>query len=158
MNAALGGALVFLAAVLLAGYVTAAKPVISQMGSALFTSVAMSSASVFILMHFAIVSAGEGASATTPILWALGAALAIPCTVFPSFMISEAIARIGPGLTSAIGGIGPVATAIFAVAILNEPFGWAHAVALVFATCGILLLSRTGRAYPKEINTARVRQ
>ncbi len=141
-NTALGAGLVFLAAVLFAGYVTAAKSVISRLGSPLFTSIAMSAASVCILTHFAINATREGSAATTPTLWGLGIFLAIPCTVLPSFMISEAIARIGPGLTSAIGGIGPLATAIFAVIVLNEPFGWPHAAALVLTVFGILLLTR----------------
>jgi len=139
----LGVGLVFLSALLFAAYVTAAKPVISQLGSLLFTSIAMSAAAICILLHFAVGAASGGAPLTSPALWYLGAMLAIPCTVLPSFMISEAIGRVGPGLTSAMGGIAPLATALFAVIVLSEPFGWPHAVALALTTIGVLLLSRS---------------
>lgn len=142
-NVALGAGLVFLSAILFAGYVTAAKPVISQLGSLVFTSIAMSAAAICIIAHFAIGAASTGPPLMTPALWYLGAMLAIPCTVIPSFMVSEAIGRVGPGLTSAIGGIAPLATALFAVIVLSEPFGWPHAVALALTTIGVLLLSRS---------------
>ena len=141
-NVVLGSGFVFLAAVLYAGFVTAAKPVITQMGSALFTSIAMSAASIIIIAHFLIVLDHHQVPMESPILWGLGAFLAIPCTVLPSFMITEAINRIGPGLTSAIGGLGPAATAIFAVIILNEPFGWPHVFAMMLTMSGIYMLSR----------------
>ncbi|MEM9706255.1 MAG: DMT family transporter [Pseudomonadota bacterium] len=145
-NAALGASFVLLAAVLFAGYVTASKPVIMKMGSAYFTTIAMSTASVFIIAHFfwthGLSGPVEDQAGVSLRLWILGAILAVLCTVMPSFMISEAIARIGPGLASAVGGIGPVATAIFAIIILGEPFGWPHATALALTTGGILLLSQ----------------
>lgn len=140
-NVVLGSMLIFFAAVLYAGFVTAAKPVISKIGSPLFTSIAMSMASFVIIGHFAFTLPASSVSMSNPSLWMLGAILAIPCTVFPSFMIMEAIARIGPGLTSAIGGLGPAATAIFAVLILSEPFRWPQGVALTLTVGGIYLLS-----------------
>src|SRR5689334_22903845 len=48
-NALLGGGLIFAGAMIYAGYVVASKPVIAAMGSALFTSFAMSAASVAFL-------------------------------------------------------------------------------------------------------------
>ncbi|MEZ5893035.1 MAG: DMT family transporter [Parvularculaceae bacterium] len=137
-DTARGAALVFSAAVLFAVYVTAAKPVIMKLGSPLFTSTVMTSATVAILIHFAVKG---GAIPSDPALWAYGAALAVFCTVAPSFMLSEAIGRIGPGLTSAVGGFGPAATAAFAVMLLGEPFGWAQALALVLTVAGVMTLA-----------------
>ncbi len=142
-NAALGAALVFLAAVLFAFYVTASKPVIAQLGSALFTSIAMGAAAIAILIHFAVMSTHATMTPLTPSIIGLGLFLAILCTVAPSFMISEAIARVGPGLSSATGGLGPAATVVAAVLVIGEPFGFAQAAALILTVGGVMLLMRS---------------
>ena len=143
-NAALGAGLVFAAAVLFAGYVTMAKSVIGKLGSLQFTSVAMTAASSVMFLHFAVRNIGFGVSSVepTPIILIYGAMLAVGCTVLPAFMINEGIARIGPGLASAVGGVGPAATAIAAVIVLSEPFGLVNVLALVLTVAGVLLLSR----------------
>ncbi|MEM7569452.1 MAG: DMT family transporter [Pseudomonadota bacterium] len=140
-----GAILVLSAAILFAVYVVAAKPVISQLGSALFTSIAMSTAALCILMHFGVQAAAGAVPSVSPTHLLLGIVLAVPCTILPSFMTSEAIARIGPGLTSGVAGVGPVATALFAVAVLGEAFGWSHLAATVLTTGGLFLLSRSSR-------------
>lgn len=141
-DAGLGAALVFAAAVLFAGYVTAAKPVIGALGSRLFTSIAMTAAALAILVHFGLSVSAEGLPPFTGRIMVLGAILALGCTIAPSFMISEAIARVGPGLTSAVGGFGPAATAGVAVLVLGEPFGFPQAAALTLTVAGIMLLAR----------------
>ena len=70
------------------------------------------------------------------------APFAIICTVIPSFMIAEAISRIGPGPMSAVGGVGPVVAAWAAVMILHEPFGWAHMASMVLTIIGVWLLAK----------------
>ena len=140
-NAALGAGLVFTAAVLFAFYVTASKPAITKLGSPLFISIAMSAAAVPILIHSFAISAFETAPLSPEIL-TIGVFLAILCTVAPGLMIAEAIARIGPGLTSATGGIGPASTALAAALILHEPFGPPQALALVLTVTGVMLLTK----------------
>ncbi|MBU6318409.1 MAG: DMT family transporter [Alphaproteobacteria bacterium] len=138
----LGGGLIFAGAFLYAVYVTASKPVISAMGSLLFTSFAMSAASIVFLAQSAL---GLMISPPEPVSWngiGLSFLLATVCTVAPSFMIAEAISRLGPGPMSAIGGIGPVVAAWAAVAILNEPFGWAHVCAMTMTMAGVWLLAK----------------
>ncbi len=148
-HAALGAALVFTAAVLFAGYVTASKAVIARLGPPLFTSVAMSAAAVAILAHVGIASAVSEQAPLTPMSLGLGAIMALACTVAPSFMMAEAISRIGPGQTAAVGGVGPVTTAGVAVLLLGEPFGLAHAAALVLTVGGVLLLATAQTGAPK---------
>jgi len=145
-HAALGVALVFGAALLFSFYVVLAKPVIAALGSKKFTCVAMVAATAAILTHRVVLSAAtpetEAASWIGPTAIAYGAVLAVFCTVLPSFMLSEAIARIGAGRTSAAGNIGPVVTAGAAVLVLHEPFGPAQAGGLVLITLGVGLLAR----------------
>lgn len=153
-----GSLLVLAAAILFAVYFTASKPVIGRLGSPLFTSIAMSTAAITILGQFLINSAMGGFPDFTLSIFGYGALLAVVCTILPSFMLSEAIARLGPGPTSAVGNVGPVATSVLAVFLLGENFGWPHLVALILTSIGIGLLSSarkqvappTGRLKPAE--------
>jgi drug/metabolite transporter (DMT)-like permease len=141
-DALLGGGLIFAGALIYAVYVTASKPVIAAMGSTLFTAFAMSAASIAFLAQSGVEMAIHAPPpVTTNGLW-LCFILAMLCTVIPSFMIAEAIGRIGPGPMSAIGGVGPVVAAWAAVVILHEPFGWAHIAAMVLTILGVWLLAK----------------
>jgi drug/metabolite transporter (DMT)-like permease len=151
-NAWLGGGLIFAGAFIYAVYVTASKPVIKRLGSTMFTAFGMSIASIAFLTHSGIEMAFHAPPPVTANGYWLALTLAIFCTVIPSFMIAEAISRIGPGPMSAVGGIGPVVAAWAAVAILNEPFGWPHAVAMALTIAGVWLLAR-----PKLTRTAGAR-
>ena len=128
-NAWLGGGLIFAGAFIYAIYVTASKPVITKMGATLFTAFGMSVASIAFLTQSGIEMALHAPPPVTANGYWLALTLAILCTVIPSFMISSAIGIIGPGPTSAVGGVGPVVAAWAAVMILHEPFGLA-------ASCG----------------------
>jgi drug/metabolite transporter (DMT)-like permease len=141
-QAALGATLCFAGAVIYAIYVTSSKGVISRMGSTLFTAFGMSTASIVFLAYSGVDIAMHGAPpVTTNGLW-LAFTLAMLCTVIPSFMIAEAIGRIGPGPMSAIGGVGPVIAAWAAVMILHEPFGWPHVAAMALTILGVWLLAK----------------
>jgi drug/metabolite transporter (DMT)-like permease len=141
-DALLGGGLIFAGALIYAVYVTASKPVIAAMGSTLFTAFAMSAASIAFLAQSGVEMAIHAPPPVTANgLW-LSFVLATLCTVIPSFMVAEAIGRIGPGPMSAIGGVGPVVAAWAAVVILHEPFGWAHIAAMVLTILGVWLLAK----------------
>jgi len=69
-------------------------------------------------------------------------AIAVFSTVLPTFLIAEAIARIGPGPTSIMGSVGPVFTSLMAVFVLGEKFGIAHLIGTVLIVAGIIWLAR----------------
>ncbi|MEY2759203.1 MAG: hypothetical protein RIR33_2981 [Pseudomonadota bacterium] len=151
-NAWFGGGLIFAGAFIYAIYVTASKPVIQRLGSTMFTAFGMSVASIAFLTQSGIEMALHAPPPVTANGYWLALALAIVCTVIPSFMIAEAISRIGPGPMSAVGGVGPVVAAWAAVAILGEPFGWPHLAAMALTILGVWLLAR-----PKLTRTAGAR-
>lgn len=151
-NAWLGGGLIFAGALIYAIYVTASKPVIARMGSTLFTAFAMSAASIVFLTQSGIEMAFHSPPPVTANGYWLALVLAMVCTVIPSFMIAEAISRIGPGPMSAVGGVGPVVAAWAAVMILHEPFGWPHVISMVLTILGVWLLAK-----PKITRTAGAR-
>lgn len=141
-NAWLGGGLIFAGAFIYAIYVTASKPVIARMGSTLFTAFGMSVASIAFLTQSGIELMITAPPPVTANGYWLALTLAIFCTVIPSFMIAEAIGRIGPGPMSAVGGVGPVVAAWAAVVILHEPFGWPHFAAMALTILGVYLLAK----------------
>lgn len=116
---AIGSALVLGAAIAFALYQLFAKGLIEIIGSALFTCVAMSGATLVFFVQFALtrpLSALNVDGAT----FALCLALAIGATVLPTFFLSAALQRISAQANATIGTLSPVMTIILAVAILNE--------------------------------------
>ncbi|MEM1109012.1 MAG: DMT family transporter [Planctomycetota bacterium] len=148
-DAAWGIGLVFSAALLFAFYVIFAKVTIRRMGPKLFTCVAMIAATLAIVTHNVVrLKLSEASWLTVFSLPAVtaGIFLAAVCTVLPSFMLSEAIDRIGAGRTSAAGNVGPVVTTIAAVTILGEPFGLSQAGGLALILLGVGMLGKVSNA------------
>ncbi len=121
-------------------YVIFAKPLILKYGSRFFTSVAMLGSTVFVCIHFSVLHP-LSLSHITGIIWLYALLLAFVCTVIPSFMITEAISRIGASRTSILGAAGPVFTIILAVFIINEPFTIQHALGVVLVLIGVACVS-----------------
>lgn len=138
---ALGTTLVALAAFSFALYVILSKAFISRLGSLIFTSIAMSSSLVFILIHFLATHEISDLN-VSPKLWILATLLAIFSTFIPSFFTSEAIHRIGATRTSIMGTLGPVVTIVLAVNLLGEPFGMPQIVGLLLVLLGVSLLRK----------------
>lgn len=136
---AFGTLLVAIAALSFSIYVIFSKAFISRLGSLIFTSVAMSSSLVFILIQF-FTTHDLADLNVSPRLWGLSALLAVFSTLIPSFFTSEAINRIGATKTSVMGTLGPVVTIILAVNILDEPFNWPQIVGLLLVLLGVSLL------------------
>lgn len=138
-----GTFLVAVAAFSFAFYVLFSRELIAQVGSLWFTSWAMIAACVWVIVYFGFsLDWAEFVLNERILLWTF--LLAIFSTVIPSFMVSEAIARLGPAQTGIIGSLGPVFTIVLAVWILAEPFTLSHlfGFALVMIGVGVLTLKR----------------
>ncbi len=138
-NLVLGTVLVGAAAFFFSVYVVFSKALISKLGSLIFTSIAMSTALVFIVMQFAATRELSDLD-VSPRIWLLSFLLAIFCTLIPSFLTAEAINRIGATRMSITGSVGPVFTIFVAVMFLGEDFGWEHIVGLFLVLIGVGLL------------------
>ncbi|WP_052771885.1 DMT family transporter [Vibrio mexicanus] len=124
-----GSGLAVASALAFAFYLVWSKPLISRMGSQIFTSIGMGSAGVAILIHLQV--SGAVISDWSAELVTIGVLLGIFCTVIPSYLISAAMARLTPSELSLSSNVGPLITAIFAVTILDEPFGIYHIIGMV---------------------------
>ena len=137
---ALGTILVALAALSFAFYVLFSRAIIAQVGSLWFTSWAMLAACIWVVVFFALwIDFDSWVFNREILLWTF--LLAIFSTVIPSFMISEAIARLGPAQTGIIGSLGPLFTIGLAVWILAEPFTLWHLLGFTLVMLGVGLLT-----------------
>ncbi len=141
INLVWGSLLVVLAAFSFALYFTFAKIQIKISGSVFFTCIAMMAAAFGLLVHFFIKHDFTDLFVRKELL-VLGGILAVFCTVLPSLLMTEAIARIGSVSSAMIGSAGPIFTAIMAVMILNEPFTIYHILGMVLTLSGIYVLGQ----------------
>ena len=123
-------------------YIMLAKRSMKRIGSRQFTSLAMIGSTVFVGIHFVI--AGDVGSLVNadPVIYVYGFLLAIFCTLLPSFMINEAIMRIGATRTAVIGSVGPVLTMLLAIVVLQEPSSLMHFAGMAVAMLGVSLVTR----------------
>ena len=132
--------LVLCAALSYSFYMLFGKKTISEVGSVLFTAIAMSVSSVFALvLYFLLFDISK--IVISPKAWLWMFLLAIVSTVFPSFLISAAIHRISPLQTSVVGMLSPVITIILAVLILSEPFGIYQFLGIGLVVFGVAVLN-----------------
>lgn len=124
-------------------YLVMSKPLISDIGSRLFTCIALISASIGILTHYSLtrsISAPEVNQ--TALLLIL--VIAIFCTVLPTFFTTAAVARIGANNTGIVAMIGPGFTSVFAVLILSEAFTVYHLGGIALTVIGVAFLQKRG--------------
>ena len=141
INVPLGSAMILLCAAAFAFFQLFAKPMISRLGSPVFTCCAMLGAGLMIFTHFVTenVIIGDVSEVLNlpPRIWMLGVALAFFSTLLPSFMVNLAISNVGPQATSAVGMIAPISTIILAIFVLGEPFGIVDGVGTFITVLGI---------------------
>ena len=129
-----GGALVFASALAYALYLVDAGDVIARMGSLRFIAWAMLVSSAFVLLQFALTR--DFALLRVPAsIYGLSLAMAVFSTVLPTWLIAEAIRRLGANTSSLIGSLGPVFTIGLGALILGEAV---HAVQLFGAALVLL--------------------
>ena len=87
---------------------------------------------------------GSLAAVAPQVFW-LSVLNATVCTVAPVLMVMMAIERIGAGLASQSGMVGPFATILMGVWLLDEPFTAWVAAGSVLVIAGIYVVTRANR-------------
>ena len=141
-NVILGGAYILACAFTFSLYLLFSKSLISELGSRVFTCVALIAASIGILIHYAITHSVVNPEVNSTGLWLI-LIIAIFCTVIPTFFTTAAVARIGPDRTGIVAMIGPAFTSLFAVLVLSESFTVYHFIGIVVTIIGVSLLNRS---------------
>jgi len=120
-HVALGAALVFSSAITYAVYLSYSGQMVQRLGSLRLAGLATTVACVLCIVQFAVLKP-IAALEVAPEVIGLSMLNATACTVLPVLLVMMAIERIGPGLTSQIGMIGPMSTLTMGALLLNEPF------------------------------------
>jgi len=120
-NVMLGASLVFLSAVTYATYLSYSGQLVQRLGSLRLAGLATTVACFFCILQFVLMMPLSALNVAPEVI-GLSMLNATACTVLPVLLVMMAIERIGAGLTSQIGMIGPMTTLALGVFFLNEPF------------------------------------
>ena len=120
-NIGLGAILVFGSAITYAIYLTYSGELVQRLGSLRLAGLATTVACFFCIFQFVLLKPVAALNVAPEVIW-LSMLNATVCTVLPVLLIMMAIERIGPGLTSQIGMIGPLSTLTMGAFFLNETF------------------------------------
>lgn len=136
----MGAIAVLLSAFCYACYSLFSKALAQKIGSLLFTCIAMTAAGIVIIGQFSLTNPMSDLIQNQEV-YLIAVINAVIATVIPSFMMTEAITRIGASKVSIMGGIGPVATSVMAVLMLSEAFTLYHMIALILVIFGVMQLA-----------------
>ena len=142
MATVIGTCLVLGCALTFAIYQLLAKKFITALGSAMFTSIALSGSAFACIAHYIITSRSFDFSSSPRFFW-LAAGTAFFATVLPSFLVNAGLSRISPQSTSMIATISPLITIALAVWILGEPFTLADALGSTMVIAGVGIYALT---------------
>ena len=137
----LGGAYILACAFTFSFYLLFSKSLIAEVGSRVFTCIALIAASIGILVHYSVTHSVLNPQVNTTGLWLI-LIIAIFCTVIPTFFTTAAVARIGPDRTGIVAMIGPAFTSLFAVIILAESFTIYHLIGIIITVLGVASLHK----------------
>lgn len=136
----LGSGLIFLSAFVYACYLIGSGRLLPKVGTLRFTSYAMISASVGVLIHHGLLYQWR-LFHFAPEVYQLSIVMAVLSTVLPAFMISEGIRLIGAGNAAIIGSVGPISTIVLAYIFLGERLGLWQWVGAALVITGVLWIS-----------------
>ncbi len=139
-NLPLGAGLVFASAIAYAVYLVAGTEIIRRVGSVRFTALALTVASLCCVLQFFLLRP-LAALALPWEVYALTAAMAIGCTVLPTFMTAEGLKRIGANQVAIMGALGPVSTIALGWLGLDERMTGAQIAGALLVLAGVLLVS-----------------
>ena len=139
-----GTLLVFLSTVSYALYLSYSGELVHRLGALRLAGLATSVACLLCIAQFALLRPLSAAQVAPPALW-LSLLNAIACTALPVLLVMMAIEHIGPALTAQTGMIGPLATILMGVLILDEPLNHWIIAGTVLVVAGIFMFSRSAR-------------
>ena len=102
----------------------------------------MLSSTAFVLLQFVLTRPWSALEVPMSI-HALTLAMALFCTVLPTWMIAEAVRRIGASTSSLIGSLGPLFTIGFGALLLDEAINVLQLFGVAFVLVGVVLVSRS---------------
>jgi drug/metabolite transporter (DMT)-like permease len=137
----MGSFLIFMSALIFAIYIVGSGNVIHKFGSVLFTALVMTVSCFCVIIHY-LISNNYNLSSFPAEVYIIGIVMAIFSTVLPSFLMSEAIRKIGSSNFAIIGSLGPVSTIVLAVIFIQEILTIYQIIGTVIVILGISVLRK----------------
>jgi drug/metabolite transporter (DMT)-like permease len=135
----IGGALVFCSALTYAAYLIGSGTIIPRLGSLRFTAYASGTACLFVIAQFVLTR--DLVALDLPLaVYLYGLAMAIVCTVLPTWMMAEGIGRIGANQAAIVSSIGPVSTIVLAALVLHESITIVQVCGAALVLAGVWLI------------------
>lgn len=138
----LGSGMVLLSAMIYAGYILLAKPVIERIGASRYTSISMCFSCLYIMLHFAITDSNVAALARSPNILIYGAVVGILGTVAPTYILSYGLSKIPSTSYAVISSVGPVATIALSLVMLQQTPGILQLTGIVISLIGSVMAGR----------------
>ncbi len=115
----LGVGLILLSAFTYALYLVGSNFLIARVGSQRLTTFSLIISCIAVIIHF-LLTAGASLWGYPIEVYTIAFLMAIFATVIPSFLIVEAISRIGASSVSIVGSLGPISTILLSMIFLGE--------------------------------------
>lgn len=144
-----GSFMIFLCAITYSFYLVGTGRMVNRVGVTRYTAYAMLAATAGIFINFLLTHKVQEIPFSNGLV-GYGIALAIIATVLPSFMMSNAMKRIGSNNVSIITSVGPVSTIIQAHLFLGEHIIPAQIIGTALVIAGVLLIGWRGRIVNSE--------
>ena len=139
-----GSFMIFLCAITYSFYLVGTGRMVHRVGVTRYTAYAMLAATAGIFINFLATHSALDIPFSNELV-GYSIALAIVATVLPSFMMSNAMKRIGSNNVSIITSIGPVSTIIQAHIFLGEHIIPAQIVGTALVIAGVILIGWRGK-------------
>lgn len=121
-------------------YLVGSGTLIPKLGPVRFTAYAMTASCLMVILHYSVTNTTEVFHQPWQV-YALGFAMAIASTVIPSFLISEAIKRLGSSNFAIYGSLGPISTIILAIIFLGERIDIYQIAGTVIVIIGVSIIN-----------------
>ena len=145
-----GSLLIFGCAITYALYIVGSGQLIPTLGAAKFNSYAMTFAAIAVMIHFLLASHTSLIN-QTPTVYLYSFLMAVVSTVVPSYLVAEAIRRIGSDNTAIVASIGPVSTILQAYLFLQEPVHALQLAGTLFIIAGVLMIGYKRKSPQQDV-------
>jgi drug/metabolite transporter (DMT)-like permease len=135
-----GALLVFASAMCYAVYLVTGSQLVKRVGSTRFTAYTMIVSTVPAVVQFLALETGAALELPAQVWW-YAILLATVCTVFPVFLVAEALKRIGANHFALIGAFGPVTTVLADFALLEGALTGPQLLGGALVISGVLLVT-----------------
>ena len=140
----LGSVLVFASALMYALYLVYSGELVQRLGSLRLVGLATTVACICCIIQFLLLRPLSAALVAPEVIW-LSVINATVCTAAPVLMVMMGIERVGPGLSSQVGMVGPMVTLLLGALVLGEPITAWVLIGTVLVLAGVYVVTRPAR-------------